>query len=106
MQSCKVNKSIPCESAPIEMTIVSILNMRIMNLRFQNNQQMHITITHSTRVEASNFQVVALQNSPNINGIHIAGSQNVLVEGCSITMGDDYISIILGSGKNKIKEVL
>ncbi|GLJ10330.1 hypothetical protein SUGI_0126300 [Cryptomeria japonica] len=105
-QSCKINKTNPCRSAPTALTIDSSLNVRITNLRFQNSQQMHIVIARCTGVEVSDLQVVAPQNSPNTDGIHITSSQNVLVERCSIATGDDCISIVTGSGNIKITEVL
>ncbi|KAH7570651.1 hypothetical protein JRO89_XS05G0151100 [Xanthoceras sorbifolium] len=46
---------------------------------------------------ALNLLVIAPGNSPNTDGIHVTGTQDILIKNCVIRTGDDCISIVSGS---------
>ncbi|PON33138.1 hypothetical protein TorRG33x02_355550, partial [Trema orientale] len=72
-------------------------NLIVANLEFKNAQKLHLFFDTCVNVKADNLNVIAPKNSPNTDGIHVAGTQNIEVMNCVITTGDDCISIINGS---------
>ncbi|KAG6581572.1 hypothetical protein SDJN03_21574, partial [Cucurbita argyrosperma subsp. sororia] len=95
--SCKVNKELPCRRAPTAVTFYQCINLVVANLKLENAQQMHLTFQKCTNVQALNLRVVAPENSPNTDGIHVTETQNVIIKNCVIGTGDDCISIVSGS---------
>ncbi|XP_023521323.1 polygalacturonase-like [Cucurbita pepo subsp. pepo] len=95
--SCKVNKELPCRGAPTAVTFYQCINLVVANLKLENAQQMHLTFQKCTNVQALNLRVVAPENSPNTDGIHVTETQNVIIRNCVIGTGDDCISIVSGS---------
>ncbi|KAE9590458.1 putative polygalacturonase [Lupinus albus] len=88
--SCKVNKS-------LAVTFYQCNNLQVKNLKFKNAQQMHVRFQKCFNVRASNLLVKAPGNSPNTDGIHITGTQNMIISNSIIGTGDDCISIVSGS---------
>ncbi|KAJ4839643.1 hypothetical protein Tsubulata_043252 [Turnera subulata] len=97
VKSCKVNKSMPCKHAPTAVTFVDCMNLIVANVRFVNAQQMHLTFQQCRNVRALNLVVLAPGNSPNTDGIHVTGTQNIRISKSVIKTGDDCISIVSGS---------
>ncbi|KAI4381498.1 hypothetical protein MLD38_007565 [Melastoma candidum] len=97
--SCKVDESLPCKDAPTAMTFYGCNNLRVQNLKIQNAQQMHMSFEKCSNVNVSGIQVTAPADSPNTDGIHVTGTQNIHISSCVIGTGDDCISIVAGSQK-------
>ncbi|KAB5541029.1 hypothetical protein DKX38_014003 [Salix brachista] len=95
--SCKINKSQPCQHAPTAVTFSESKSLIVANLRFQNAQQMHLSFQNCVNVRALNLMVIAPGTSPNTDGIHVTGTQNIRIRKCVIRTGDDCISIVSGS---------
>lgn len=95
--SCKINKTLPCKAAPTAMTFYECKNLRVADLIIQNAQQMHLLFQKCVNVIALNLLVSAPEKSPNTDGIHVTGTQNILIKNCVIRTGDDCISIVSGS---------
>ncbi|KAL3732696.1 hypothetical protein ACJRO7_029361 [Eucalyptus globulus] len=95
--SCKINKTLPCKAAPTAMTFYQCKNLRVADLIIQNAQQMHLLFQKCVNVIALNLLVSAPEKSPNTDGIHVTGTQNILIKNCVIRTGDDCISIVSGS---------
>ncbi|XP_030474289.1 polygalacturonase-like [Syzygium oleosum] len=95
--SCKINKSLPCKTAPTAMTFYECKNLRVADLIIQNAQQMHLSFQKCVNVKVLNLLVSAPEKSPNTDGIHVTGTQNILIKNCVIRTGDDCISIVSGS---------
>ncbi|GMY22471.1 polygalacturonase QRT2 [Fagus crenata] len=95
--SCKINSNLPCKHAPTAVTFHQCKNLRVSNLRIKNAQQMHLIFQECQNVEALNLAVIAPGNSPNTDGIHVTGTQNIKIQNCVIRTGDDCISIVSGS---------
>ncbi|KAI8026866.1 hypothetical protein LOK49_LG02G01442 [Camellia lanceoleosa] len=72
-KSCKIDKSRPCTDAP----------------------------TKCVNVKVQNLIIVAPGNSPNSDGIHVTGTQNIQI----IKTGDDCISIASGSKNIKVTDI-
>ncbi|KAH7436599.1 hypothetical protein KP509_05G027300 [Ceratopteris richardii] len=104
-RSCKKNKTNECQDAPTAMKFSWINNLKLRDLQSLNSPQIHINFAHCYGVEAFNIQVRAPADSPNTDGIHIAGTQKVLIQDSWIGTGDDCISIVSGSLDVRIKSV-
>ncbi|KAG8076668.1 hypothetical protein GUJ93_ZPchr0006g45385 [Zizania palustris] len=103
--SCKIDHSMQCKGAPTAMTIDSCRGVRVRNLRLQNAQQMHLTVSRSRDVRLAGVRVEAPEDSPNTDGIHVADSSAVTIQGCRIGTGDDCISISNGSFAVRMKDI-
>ncbi|PKH89666.1 hypothetical protein CRG98_049889, partial [Punica granatum] len=78
-KSCKIDKTQPCKGAPTALTFNDCKNFMVSNLNLKNAQQMHVRIQRCKNVQVKNLQVIAPGNSPNTDGIHVTGSQNILI---------------------------
>ncbi|KAL4312289.1 hypothetical protein GQ457_01G052280 [Hibiscus cannabinus] len=96
-KSCKINKALPCKEAPTAVTFNECTNLRVSSLQITNAQQMHLIFQKCVNVNAFNLLVKAPGNSPNTDGIHVTGTQNININNCIIGTGDDCISIVSGS---------
>ncbi|XP_048142076.1 polygalacturonase-like [Rhodamnia argentea] len=95
--SCKTNKSLPCKDAPTALTFSNCGNLITRNLNIQNAQQIHVSFEKCSDVQATDLQVTAPGSSPNTDGIHVTGTQNIQISSSTIGTGDDCISIVDGS---------
>ncbi|KAG7624460.1 Polygalacturonase QRT2 [Arabidopsis thaliana] len=96
-KSCKINPQLPCLGAPTAVTFVECNNLRVSNIRLENAQQMHLTFQDCKNVKALNLMVTSPADSPNTDGIHVSGTQNILIQDSIVRTGDDCISIVSGS---------
>ncbi|KAK1282211.1 hypothetical protein QJS10_CPB22g01344 [Acorus calamus] len=87
--SCKINKS--------ALTFYKCNNLIVNDIRMINSQQMHLQFMDCDIVNASNLIISAPGNSPNTDGIHVAGTKNIIISNSIIQTGDDCISIVTGS---------
>ncbi|KAM3234651.1 putative protein DDB [Capsicum annuum] len=99
LNSCKINKKLPCKHAPTALTFHNCNNLKVKDLKIEDAQQMHLTFERCFGVEASNLVVSAPESSPNTDGIHITKTQNIQISDSIIGTGDDCISIVSGSQK-------
>ncbi|XVF79631.1 hypothetical protein PTKIN_Ptkin15bG0004600 [Pterospermum kingtungense] len=90
LKSCKINEA-------LAVTFNECSNLKVAGLRIKNAQQMHLTFQNCVNVKAYNLFVIAPGNSPNTDGIHVTGTQNINIKNCVIRTGDDCISIVSGS---------
>ncbi|XP_065871930.1 polygalacturonase [Euphorbia lathyris] len=97
INSCKFDKTKPCKHAPTAVTFYECKNVIVSNLWLKNAQQMHISIQKCVNVRILKLKVTAPENSPNTDGIHVTGTQNIRIRKCVIRTGDDCISIVSGS---------
>ncbi|CAK9167666.1 unnamed protein product [Ilex paraguariensis] len=104
--SCKINRSLPCVGAPTAVTFDNCLNLRVANIRIKNAQQMHLTFQDCVNVKASNLRVIAPEKSPNTDGIHVTGTQNIQIMSSLIRTGDDCISIVSGSKNVRATDII
>nr|XP_043611020.1 polygalacturonase [Erigeron canadensis] len=105
IKSCKVDETQPCKGAPTALSFKNCTNLNVNNIRIKNPQQIHLTFQNSLNVRASNLRIIAPATSPNTDGIHITGSQNVRVLNSIVRTGDDCVSIVDGSRNVIIKKI-
>ena len=75
-------------------TFYECQNLVVKNLKIQNAQQMHVSFEKSNGVQVSNLTVTSPEGSPNTDGIHVAGTQNIQITDSVIGTGI-YISTYL-----------
>ncbi|CAH9062793.1 unnamed protein product [Cuscuta europaea] len=95
--SCKINKALPCKDAPTALTFYKCKRLTVKDLKIQNAQQIHVSFEKCSNVRVSNVVVTAPEASPNTDGIHVTGTKNINLTGCTIRTGDDCISIVSGA---------
>ncbi|WCJ40579.1 Pectin lyase-like superfamily protein [Euphorbia peplus] len=105
-RSCKINPENPCRHAPTAVTFHKCKNLKVMNLRIYDAQQMHVSFTSCIRVMAFRLVVASPAFSPNTDGIHISASRGVEVRDTIVETGDDCISIVSGSSRIRIKNIV
>ncbi|GFY96227.1 polygalacturonase ADPG2-like protein [Actinidia rufa] len=80
--SCKTNKALPCKDAPTALTFYKSKNVIVKDLKVENAQQIHVSFENCVNVQASNLVVTSPENSPNTDGIHVTGTQNIQISSC------------------------
>ncbi|KAI3892711.1 hypothetical protein MKW92_029255 [Papaver armeniacum] len=95
--SCKIDKSRPCVTAPTALTFYQCQNLRVKNIRIRDSQQIHTSFEKCLDVEAINLLISAPGLSPNTDGIHVGNTRRMQIRNCIIRTGDDCISIVSGS---------
>ncbi|KAJ8640909.1 hypothetical protein MRB53_017603 [Persea americana] len=85
--SCKINKTLPCEDAPTALSFYSCRHLVLKNLRIKDSQQMHVSIEACVNVVASHLIVTAPETSPNTDGIHVASTRDMQIMNCMIGTG-------------------
>ncbi|CAK9167665.1 unnamed protein product [Ilex paraguariensis] len=96
----------PCVGAPTAVTFDNCINLRVANIRIKNAQEMHLTFQDCVNVKASNLKVIAPENSPNTDEIHVTRTQNIQIT-CSLNRtDDDCISIVSGSKNVRATDII
>ncbi|KAM1158054.1 hypothetical protein FF1_028590 [Malus domestica] len=103
--SCKVDDSHTCTTAPNAVTFLGCNTLEVDNLKFRDAQKMHLSFESCVNVKASNLIVTAPGDSPNTDGIHVSGTQNIGINNCLIRTGDDCISIVSGSKTVRVEDI-
>ncbi|KAJ8452804.1 hypothetical protein Cgig2_014567 [Carnegiea gigantea] len=68
-------------------------NLRLVGLKVVDSPNNFITLMGGTQIELSNLDIQAPENSPNTDGIEIAGSTSVFVHDSHVASGDGCIAI-------------
>lgn len=68
-------------------------NVKIKGVLSLNSQLFHIAINRCNNVKIEDIRIIAPDDSPNTDGIHIQKSTDIEVRNASIKTGDDCISI-------------
>ncbi|XP_043687891.1 probable polygalacturonase At3g15720 [Telopea speciosissima] len=75
------------------LVINNTIGLRMNGLKFIDSPRMHLVIGHSSWVQVSQLYIVAPEDSPNTDGIHVTHSKHVEITDSIIGTGDDCISI-------------
>ncbi|GFP87771.1 polygalacturonase [Phtheirospermum japonicum] len=97
--SCKIKKT-------KALTFNNCTNLRVSTLKLVNAQQMHVNFQDCNGVEASKLLVVAPEQSPNTDGIHITRTLNINILDSVVKTGDDCISIVNGSRNVGVRNIV
>jgi polygalacturonase len=80
-------------------------NIVISGLTSINSQLSHLVINSCNNVEVRNVKLVAPDQSPNTDGIHVQASTGVTIQGSTLQTGDDCISIGPGTKNLLIRNI-
>ncbi|XP_071727122.1 exopolygalacturonase-like [Rutidosis leptorrhynchoides] len=73
-----------------------IKNSLITGITSKDSKNFHVNVMTCMNVTFDNFNVVAPEESPNTDGIHIGRSKNITIKNSKLGTGDDCISIVDG----------
>ncbi|KGN66774.1 polygalacturonase-like [Cucumis sativus] len=90
--ACK-NSAKNCPPGARSITFNWANNIILSGLTSINSQQTHVVINSCNNVVVKNVKIMAPDQSPNTDGIHVQSSTNVTITGSTIKTGDDCISI-------------
>lgn len=91
---------------PASIKLYHVNNGIIKQLNSVNPMGFHVGIVLSQNIRAKNLHLIAPEDSPNTDGIHISQSNQVKIVRSVIATGDDCVGMIHGSTDITIKKVL
>ncbi|KAF5454959.1 hypothetical protein F2P56_024584 [Juglans regia] len=104
--SCKLAAAgTNCPSGATTLSFTNSNNIRIHGLRSLNSQMFHIVFNGCENVHVERLKIIAADDSPNTDGIHVQLSRNVVIMNSKIQTGDDCISIGPGTKNLWIERV-
>ncbi|XP_069150470.1 exopolygalacturonase-like [Solanum lycopersicum] len=90
---------------PSSIKFNSISNGFLQGITSINSKFFHFQINKSQGVHFQNMTIIAPGESPNTDGIHIGGSNDIIINKVNISTGDDCVSIGPGTSNVHISEV-
>ena len=69
------------------MTFDKCNNLKLDSVKFKDAQQMHVVFQDCLNVRVTNLLIRAPENSPNTDGIHVTGTQNIFISKSDIGTG-------------------
>ncbi|KAJ4977408.1 hypothetical protein NE237_002514 [Protea cynaroides] len=100
---CKKDEK--CSKVPNTLLISNSVDLGVNGLKFIDSPKMHLVIDSSSKVQVSQLSIVAPEDSPNTDGIHVTHSQDVQITDSFIGTGDDCISIQTGSSNVIVSQI-
>ena len=82
-----------------------VTNSKVTSLTSINSKNAHINLFGSKGIEFHYIHIIAPENSPNTDGIHIGSSSNIEITDSTIATGDDCVSMSPGSKNINIRNV-
>ncbi|KAL3813804.1 hypothetical protein ACJIZ3_015072 [Penstemon smallii] len=89
----------------IAIRIAKSYKVTVRGIKIQNSPRMHIFLDECQQVTISGLTILAPQESPNTDGIHISHTQHVEIYNSTIGTGDDCIGILTESSDVRIHDV-
>ncbi|XP_078443694.1 exopolygalacturonase-like [Wolffia australiana] len=93
-------KKFDCKLLPTSLSFNFIANAVIRGITSVDSKFFHVIVFASNNIVFSSIKLIAPENSPNTDGIHIGSSSNIKIFDSTVTTGDDCIS--LGEGVTNI----
>ncbi|XP_065864543.1 polygalacturonase-like [Euphorbia lathyris] len=82
-----------CPSGARSITFNWANDVIVSGLTSINSQVTHLVVNSCKNVQVRNVKLIAPDQSPNTDGIHVQGSSGVTISGSTLQTGDDCISI-------------
>ncbi|KAK7395623.1 hypothetical protein VNO78_16187 [Psophocarpus tetragonolobus] len=82
-----------CPVGARTMTFNWVNNLVVSGITSVNSQLSHLVINTCNNVVVKNVRLIAPDQSPNTDGIHVEHSNGITINGCTLQTGDDCISI-------------
>ncbi|KMZ66278.1 Polygalacturonase, family GH28 [Zostera marina] len=78
---------------PTSIQLSFVNNSRVEGITSLNSKMFHMMIFQCTNIDLAYINIIAPENSPNTDGIHIGLSDNIKISTSHISTGDDCVSI-------------
>ncbi|XP_021774631.1 polygalacturonase-like [Chenopodium quinoa] len=104
--SCKMSGKGGCPGGATTLAFSNSNNIVIRGLTSLNSQLFHIAFIGCNNVKVQSVKVLAPNNSPNTDGIHVQSSNGVTILNSKISTGDDCVSVGAGTSALWIENVL
>ncbi|KAJ9558792.1 hypothetical protein OSB04_013406 [Centaurea solstitialis] len=95
--ACKSSNSKKCPEGATSLAIFNSNKVVVNGLTSINSQMFHMVVNGCNNVRMLGVTVVAPENSPNTDGIHVQSSTGVTILNSKLGTGDDCVSIGPGS---------
>ncbi|XP_038887188.1 exopolygalacturonase-like [Benincasa hispida] len=95
------HKNINCATLPISLRFDFITNSIVKRITSLDSKNFHINVLGCNNLTFHGVNIIAPENSPNTDGIHIGRSIGISITKSRIATGDDCIS--LGDGSKRVK---
>ncbi|XP_058071561.1 exopolygalacturonase-like [Magnolia sinica] len=86
-----------CRLLPTSLKFVQMRNTLVKGITSLNSKHFHYGLVDCTNFRATGFKIIAPDESPNTDGIHIERSTGITIDSAKIGTGDDCISVGHGS---------
>ncbi|KAG0457364.1 hypothetical protein HPP92_022521 [Vanilla planifolia] len=93
LNRCHQNHKSDCKTFPMSMVFSFVRNATISGITSVDSKNFHLMVFGCRNIAFDSIKITAPGDSPNTDGIHIAVSENVVVQNSVIRTGDDCISI-------------
>ncbi|KAK6913097.1 Glycoside hydrolase, family 28 [Dillenia turbinata] len=90
---------------PTALRFYGSTDVTVTGVTIQNSPQTHLKFDYCTAVQVYDMSISSPGDSPNTDGIHLQGSQDVVIRGTHLACGDDCVSIQTGSSNVYIHSV-
>ncbi|CAN1250087.1 PG1 [Linum perenne] len=101
---CAKNKN--CKTLPFNLRFNFVKQARIEGVTSKDSKNFNVNVLGCQNITFSNFHVVAPEDSPNTDGIHMGKSTGVNIIDSTFQTGDDCISIGDGIQQLRIENVM
>ncbi|KAE8125440.1 hypothetical protein FH972_020247 [Carpinus fangiana] len=101
--TCSKSKS--CNPLPSSMGFNFVNNSRVTHLSSINSMGVHMNLYRCSGMKFDNIHLIAPEDSPNTDGIHIGESTNIDISSSVIATGDDCVSLSPGCSSINVTDV-
>ncbi|CAM8929444.1 hypothetical protein QQ045_023093 [Rhodiola kirilowii] len=102
--NCRTNSG--CGPFPTNLRFDFVTNSLVRDITSLNSKSVHINIFASNRMNLTNIKILAPDESPNTDGIHMGMVSRIRITRSTISTGDDCISLSPGSNQVGIHKVV
>ncbi|XP_065848469.1 exopolygalacturonase-like [Euphorbia lathyris] len=100
--NCAKNES-TCKSPTVNLRLDYVTNALVDHIVSFNSKNFHMNVISSTNITFQKVAVIAPDDSPKLNGIHVARSKGVTIKDVNIATSGDCISV--GDGTSDLKVI-
>ncbi|KAB2009813.1 hypothetical protein ES319_D10G193100v1 [Gossypium barbadense] len=101
--SCE--KSARCKKLITSIDFINVSHATISNITLSNSKGFHLGLHGSKNIKIYNVKIIAPEDSPNTDGIHVSNSSNISIFSSTIGVGDDCVSIGPGSKNVSVSNI-
>ncbi|PIN08804.1 Polygalacturonase [Handroanthus impetiginosus] len=100
---CKTNPN--CILLPASINMINVSNAKVKSITLMNSMGFHMHVMNSYMIRAYSLTIIAPEDSPDTDGIHISKSNTVKVSRSIMKTGDDCVSVGQGSTNVTINKI-